>query len=144
MKKIVYPTQTGIAVITPTRNRTVKNEDGSITTIIGLDLAMKDIPEGAEYKIIDDSELPKDRVFRNAWNYDLKEDISKSKEIWKEKLRVDRKPILEKLDVDFMRAMEENDEVLMLDITKAKQALRDVTQLVDACKTIAGIKKVKV
>ena len=144
MKIIVYRQGTGIAVITPTNDKVIKNKDGSVTNIIGLDLAMKDIPEGAEYKIIEDSELPKDRIFRNAWNYDLKEDIPKSKEIWKEKLRADRKPILEKLDVDFMRAMEENDEVLMLDITKAKQVLRDVTQLVDACKTIAGIKKVKV
>ena len=173
MKKIVYKTETGIAVITPSANYQVKIIDQIIAAVIepekivdgkivpakiitpyqeishmetrsGLDRAMKDIPEGAEYKIIEDSELPKDRVFRNAWNYDLKEDIPKSKEIWKEKLRADRKPILEKLDIDFMRAMEEDDEPLMLDITKAKQILRDITLLVDKASTITGIKKVSV
>ena len=171
--KIIYKTETGIAVITPSKDYQVKIVDRDIKAVVeptkiidgkliparvikpaiyefhmetrsGFDRAMKDIPEGAEYKIIEDTELPKDRVFRNAWNYDLKEDIPKSKEIWKEKLRVDRKPILEKLDVDFMRAMEVNDDSLMLDITKAKQALRDVTLLVDKASTIVGIKKVSV
>jgi hypothetical protein len=28
---------------------------------------MKDIPEGAQYEIVDESEIPSDRTFRNAW-----------------------------------------------------------------------------
>ena len=138
MEKIIYPTQTGIAVITPSSDYQVKVIDQIIEAVIepqkvvdgniipakvivpykeishmetrsGFDRAMKDIPKGAEYKIIDDSELPKDRVFRNAWNYDLKEDIPKSKEIWKEKLRRDREPLFYANDIRFRDAYVIND-----------------------------------
>ena len=127
MKKIVYKTDDGIAVITPAHS---------------IELAMKDIPNGAENKIIEDTELPADRVFRNAWGYDLKEDIPKSQEIWKDKLRADRKPLLEQLDVDSMRAIE--DGIDTTDIIAKKQRLRDITLLVDAAKTIDEIKAVAV
>ena len=99
---------------------------------------MKDIPDGAEHKIIEDTELPADRVFRNAWNYELKEDIPKSREIWKDKLRADRKPLLEQLDIDYMRSVE--DGIDSTDIIAEKQRLRDITLLVDAAKTINEIK----
>ena len=105
---------------------------------------MKDIPKGVEFKIVDESEIPTDRTFRNAWNYDLKEDLSKSKEIWKEKLRADRKPLLEELDVEYMKALELGDDVSQADIVARKQKLRDVTGIVDSAKTISGIKKVKI
>jgi len=29
----------------------------------------KDVPQEADYKIIDISEIPQDRTFRNAWEY---------------------------------------------------------------------------
>jgi len=127
MKKIVYRTETGIAVITPTHS---------------VDEAMKDIPSGAEYKIVEDTELPKDRIFRNAWNYDLKEDIPKSKEIWKDKLRADRKPLLEAQDVAFMQALENG--ISTTDIKTEKTRLRDITKLVDLCKTISAIKEIAI
>ena len=127
MEKIVYRDGNSVAVITPARS---------------VDEAMKDIPEGVEYKIIDESELPKDRIFRNAWGYDLKEDVAKSKEIWKEKLRVDRKPLLEAQDIAFIQALENGDDTA--GIKTEKQRLRDVTNLVDDCTTITQIKKVKV
>ena len=79
MNKIVYKTDTGIAVITPSASA-IRNKY-SMEKII----AESNIPSGAEYKIVDESELPKDRQFRNAWGYDLKEDLAKSKEIWKDK-----------------------------------------------------------
>ena len=76
MQKIVYKTETGIAIITPAR---------SITA------AMKDIPKGAEYKIVDESELPQDRTYRNAWNYDLKIDAVKKAEIDAEMVKLAEK-----------------------------------------------------
>lgn len=33
-------------------------------------IANKDVPQGLPYKIIDDSELPSDRLFRDAWEID--------------------------------------------------------------------------
>lgn len=173
MKKIVYITGTGIAVITPSKDYQVKIVDRDIPAVVepakvvdgkliparvikpaiyefhmetrsGFDRAMKDIPEGAEYKIVEDTELPKDRVFRNAWNYDLKEDIPKSKEIWKDKLRVDREPLFFANDLKIRDANIEGNVSELSDAIKERDRLRDITLLVDDCKSILAIKKVSV
>jgi len=54
-----------------------KNDDGTISIIIpancGLtveQIAQKDVPTGKSYKIVDVSEVPSDREFRNAWTID--------------------------------------------------------------------------
>ena len=54
-----------------------KNNDGSISIIIPADcgltvdqIAKKDVPTGKSYKIVDISEVPSDREFRNAWTID--------------------------------------------------------------------------
>ena len=54
-----------------------KNTDGSIGIIIptncGLtveEIARKDVPTGLAYKIVDVSEVPSDRTFRDAWTID--------------------------------------------------------------------------
>ena len=59
MKKIIYPNETGIAVITPTGELSVE------------ETALKDVPSGVKYKIIDASDLPQERDFRGAWEYDF-------------------------------------------------------------------------
>lgn len=59
MEKIIYPNETGIAVIHPTGELSVQ------------ETAKKDVPSGVKYKIIDDSNLPEDREFRDAWEYDF-------------------------------------------------------------------------
>jgi len=49
-----------------------KTIDGGVAVIIPADTieaCMKDIPEGAEYAIVDTAEIPSDRTFRNAWEY---------------------------------------------------------------------------
>ena len=51
-------------------------------------------------------------------------DISKAKDIWKDKIRVARKPALEKLDVDFMKANESGEDTTS--IVADKQTLRDL------------------
>lgn len=48
------------------------NDDGGVSIIIpteSIELAMKDIPEGKPYKIVDVADIPTDRTFRNAWEY---------------------------------------------------------------------------
>ena len=54
-----------------------KNSDGTISIIIPTDcgltveqIARKDVPTGLNYKIVDASEIPSDRTFRNAWTID--------------------------------------------------------------------------
>lgn len=53
------------------------NDDGGVAVVIpaaecGLtieEIAAKDVPAGKPYKIVDVSEIPSDRTFRNAWEY---------------------------------------------------------------------------
>ena len=58
----------------------------------------------------------------------IKINVDKAKEIQKDKMREVRKPLLEKLDVDFVRALELGNDTE--EIKSQKQALRDVTNLV--------------
>jgi hypothetical protein len=54
------------------------NDDGSVSVIVpapecGMtieQIALKDVPFGKPFKIIDVSDLPTDRTQRNAWNVD--------------------------------------------------------------------------
>jgi len=59
MKKIIYPNETGIAVIIPTGELSLE------------ETALKDVPSGVKYKIINSSDLPQERDFRNAWEFDF-------------------------------------------------------------------------
>ena len=67
-------------------------------------------------------------------------DISKAKDIWKDKIRVARKPALEKLDVDFMKANESGEETTS--IVADKQTLRDLPSEVDTATTTDEIQAV--
>ena len=58
-QRIIFPNETGIAVITPTGDLSIE------------ETALKDVPSGVKYKIIDSTDLPADRDFRNAWEYDF-------------------------------------------------------------------------
>lgn len=93
-----------------------------------------------EYRIADASEWPADRIFRDAWDYDLKEDLVKSREIKKDMLRADRAPLLVDMDVEFVRAQETGADTA--DIVARKQVLRDVTDLCDGAKSIDDLKKI--
>lgn len=55
--------------------------------------------------------------------------IDKAKDIKRDQFRIARKPLLEALDVAFMRAVEQGDTAAQASIAAQKQALRDVTDL---------------
>ena len=65
-------------------------------------------------------------------------DINKAKEITKDRLRVERKPLLEAQDVLFQRALESNADTSA--IVAEKQRLRDITKLVDTKNTLEELK----
>lgn len=59
-KRILWQTEEGgVAVIVPSDNCGLTVEE----------IATKDVPSGRPYKIVDVSEVPSDRTFRNAWEY---------------------------------------------------------------------------
>ena len=71
---------------------------------------------------------PSDRHFRNAWAISGKvitEDMTKAKEIFKDKIREVRKPLLEAEDVVYMKAMEADDGSAKTASVNKKKALRD-------------------
>ena len=68
--------------------------------------------------------------------------LSKAKEITKERLREDRKPLLEAQDILFMKAQEESSDTT--DIVKEKNRLRDITKLVDSATTTDELKLIGV
>jgi len=54
-KRIIYQTDDGgVAIIIPA---------------VSVEAALKDVPEGKPYKIVEASDIPTDRTFRNAWEY---------------------------------------------------------------------------
>ena len=65
-------------------------------------------------------------------------DITKAKVIVKEKLRADRKPLLEAQDILFQKALETSADTT--DIIAEKQRLRDITNDVDAMSTESALK----
>ena len=66
--------------------------------------------------------------------------INKAKEIWKDKIRVARKPKLEELDVEFIKAQETGADTSA--IVVKKQELRDYPTQVDSATTTEEIKAV--
>jgi hypothetical protein len=73
--------------------------------------------------------VPQDRTFRGAWQFDgdaVEVDMTAAKAIHKDNLRTERAPEMDKLDVEFMRGLEQGVDVSA--IAANKQALRDITE----------------
>jgi len=91
----------------------------------------KCVKDPAEFKEIEN--LIIDNTFFNAYEFDsvlgAKINTTKAKEVWKNKFRIARKPILEKLDIEYMKAIENNNTQKQEEIAAQKQALRDVTDI---------------
>jgi hypothetical protein len=57
---IIYPNDDGgVCILTPALECGLTIEE----------IAAKDVPAGKPYKIVDGADIPTDRTFRNAWEY---------------------------------------------------------------------------
>ena len=88
---------------------------------------------------------PSDRQFRDAWSLSgtvITEDLSVAKEIFKDKIREVRKPLLEEQDVAFMKALEAGDSSAQSASVAKKKALRDApaAKAITDADTIAKLK----
>ncbi len=96
---------------------------------------------------IRESDVPKDRSFRRAWRRCDKQGVrvcpEKSKEVMRDKIRWAREQRFAVLDVDYIRALEEGDDVKMAAVRAKKQALRDAPAdpKIDECESCEGLKK---
>lgn len=68
--------------------------------------------------------------------------LNKAKDITKDRLRVEREPKLKELDISYQRADEADNTELKMEIASQKQALRDITQLVDTSTTLEELKSI--
>ena len=89
--------------------------------------------------------VPSDRHFRGAWSLSgsvISEDMDAAKEIFKDKVRAVRAPLLDAEDVVYMKALEADDaDAKAASVTK-KAALRDApaASAIDAASDIAALK----
>tara|TARA_R100000149_G_C5798528_1_gene86839 strand:- start:200 stop:637 length:438 start_codon:yes stop_codon:yes gene_type:complete len=135
-KVIIYNQENGImAVCVPALNSGLTVEQ----------VADKDCPKGA--KIIDRTDLDGlDNTFRNAWtcDEDMKPtiNITLAKDIWRNKIRNARKPKLEELDIQYMRAQEAGEDTA--DIVAKKNKLRDFPAKaeIDSATTVEELKAI--
>ena len=87
--------------------------------------------------------VPNNRDFRGAWSLSgnvISEDLTKAIEIFKDKVREVRKPLLEAKDVELMKALEAGSDTSA--IASAKQALRDApaASAIDAASNMTELK----
>jgi hypothetical protein len=87
--------------------------------------------------------VPNNRDFRGAWSLSgnvISEDLTKAKEIFKDKVREVRKPLLDAKDVELMKALEAGSDTSA--IASAKQALRDApaASAIDAASNMTELK----
>ena len=92
-----------------------------------------------------DATVPADRMFRDAWVLDgtvITEDVDAARDIFKDKVRETRKPLLEAEDVVYMKAMEADDSDAKTASVNQKNALRDApaASAISSATTIAELK----
>lgn len=122
------------------------NEDGGVSICVPtseLDIQavkVKDTPSNSI--IVDASTLPNaDNDFFNAWelsNGKVSVNLTKAKEFTKNRLRIERKPLLAAQDILFQRALEANSDTTA--IVAEKNRLRNITSLADDCTTTAQLR----
>jgi hypothetical protein len=141
MSRIIYTNSDGtVAILQPILTEINPNTGNPFTI---EEIAAKDVPSGTSYEIVDDSQIPIDRSFRDAWKQNgktIETDMTKAKEIHKTNIRNARTPKLAELDIEFQKALETS--VSTADIVSKKQALRDAPadSAIDAATDEAGLK----
>ena len=130
MNRIIYPTpEGGVAIIIPAES---------------VELALKDVPEGVAYEIVDASEVPTDRTFRNAWvkgDCCIDHDLDKCKAVGHAIRRAKRAEEFAPLDDVIAKQIPGNDAAAA---EAARQVVRDkyaeVQDAIDAAATPDEIK----
>jgi len=123
-----------------------QNEQGGVSVCIPTgelsieQVLTKDCPAGA--MIVDSDTLPNEHNdFFNAWELNgttVTVNLTKAKAITKDRLRMERAPLLVAQDVLYMRATEANQDTTA--IVAEKQRLRDITKLADQATTLDELK----
>ena len=135
MKVIAYKTDKGLTVVYPAYQPEMNQQEQDNFLLF---VQNKDIPKLSDGStrpswIIEGEETLKLKYLRIAWsineNGEIYFDRNKGEELKKEQFRILRKPLLEKLDVEFMRALEVGDTSTVQIVTQKKSELRGITSV---------------
>ena len=141
LTKIIYKQENGkVALIIPTNGFTIEQVIESA------------VPVGVPYLIINDEDIPDgfydfhDAVsanFDDPVNISIKVDIDKAKEIAKDRIREERKPMFEQNDIALRDAMLSGNKVNLKAAIDKRDRLRDSTKKVDKLSTLQELREVK-
>jgi hypothetical protein len=129
-----------------------KKEDKSIVFLnlsvdFSIEQALKQIPRGAEYKIIDEKFLPEEKYlieYSDALDVDFdapdekcfKFNINKARDITRIRLRKERLPLFEKNDLLLRDALIDNDQDKLNKGITERNRLRNLTTLADTISSL--------
>ena len=137
MKAILYNNDNNqFCVIFPNYSECLNDQEKEniLQTVINKDLPKKSDGSLPIYFVKDYSEIEDRRFIKPAWKLndqtgEIYFDKDIAKEIKKNHFRFLRKPLLEKLDIEFMKAFEINNTQELLNVATKKQVLRDITNI---------------
>ena len=135
MKIITYKTDECVAIVSPAYQPEMNQQQQDEFLLMVQNKDVPKLPDGSTRPswIIEADQVLQLKWVRNAWkindNGEIYLDRDKAVEIKKEQFRYLRKPFLEKLDVQFMRALEAGDTASLPQIAAKKQELRDITDI---------------
>jgi len=110
-----------------------QNESGGVSVIIpteSVELALKDVPEGVAYEIVEDDAIPTDRFFRNAWVANgaaVDVDLNKAKDIGHDLRRTKREAEFAPFDEIIAKQIP---GVSTAEAEEARQAIREKYALI--------------
>lgn len=123
----------GLSIVVPATKEAVEKVLGTLTDLeYKAHVWERSVPEGAiNARYVVDEGIPSDREFRNAWCDTSPEavvdiDLSKAKDLKLTELRAVRNTKLDKLDKEFMAALEKGEDLEGIKVKK--QILRDFTE----------------
>lgn len=100
-----------------------ETEDEFVTRI-----AAKDVPTGTPFQIVEQSAIPQDRAFHNAWKQagaTIEHDLPRAVIIAQDKIRQARVPRFAHWDAQWNKAQEDSDLLALERIKQNRQKLRD-------------------
>ena len=123
------------------------NAEGGVSVIVptgSVELALKDVPEGVAYEIVEDDAIPADRFFRNAWVANgaaVEVDLNQAKDIGHDIRRTQRAEEFKPYDEVIAKQIPGVDAA---EAEAARQAIRDkyaeVQDAIDVAETPDGVK----
>lgn len=106
------------------------------------------VPKGCKGRIVNKSDLPPDRMFRNAWvdkgrGYPVTVDPLKAQNLRVDELRALRNNLLEKSDIELKIAEERNDMARKTALIKYRNDLRDMPENLEGLADLVEPKDIK-